>query len=879
MTNDLDCVDPNILDKLFKEKGFNPTKNQRDAILCVDKPLFLTAGPGSGKTRVILWRTVNLIVFHNVKPNEIFLATFTEKAALQLKQGLQGLLSIASSYTKKPYDIAEMYVGTLHSLCQKLLSDRRFSVERARVRRPVVLDELQQYQFIYEHLKDLIDASGINYGSDITQAYSQINSWFNESYSKTSKNVTTANLISFFNRMNEEDFNDERLNFLIDDPSFDDDTIRAIFKMTVKYRELLDFDGVTRVDFSSLQKKAFNYISQSKDAGHVFKHVIVDEYQDTNTIQKKIYMKLAEGTKHICVVGDDDQALYRFRGATVENLVDFESICEHMIGIKPKRIDLNINYRSRKQIVNTYNGFMDTCDWEDDEKPDVFHRIQNKNIVAHSSDAGSAVILQKGDKDVVAYKIADLIENLKEKGKISDYNQCAVLFPSLRYDNKMNSSVEALAKALAEKGIPYYAPRAKNFLDTEECLVTFGLFARIFNYKTAIKEKKYCKWLNDAIAEADDVIKDDPLLARFISSRQQQISHVKSNYAILAKYCENHNIELTSDADLILMDKLALIPDLDSAIKRTLVNGQLKNFVYYRKRINDPVSIKYVLSRVTALDWTALDLFYQFNCFDYFSIMYQIAEKGGEDSGMYNLGMITDYISRFMETSSPILSGASFQKNLIPGLMFDSFLYMIYRKGETEFEDVEDPFPKGCVPFITIHQSKGLEFPVVILGSMSHAKREARQLDVLVRRIQNKYGETPENCEPLFMMDTYDAMRMFYVALSRAKNLIVLSWPKSAKVFENFKKYLENVNLPEISEFDIDSLPDAGYDKEQFAHVYSYTSDFLPYEQCPRNYMVFNKYGFVPSRSQTMFFGSLVHQTIEDLQNYLKASWETIDGQ
>lgn len=91
--------------------------------------------PGSGKTRVLLWRTLNLIVFHNLQPNEIFLATFTEKAALQLKEGFQGLLSIASKYTHKPYDIAEMYVGTLHSLCQKLLSDRRFSEGMARSRR------------------------------------------------------------------------------------------------------------------------------------------------------------------------------------------------------------------------------------------------------------------------------------------------------------------------------------------------------------------------------------------------------------------------------------------------------------------------------------------------------------------------------------------------------------------------------------------------------------------------------------------------------------------------------------------------------------------------------------------------------------------------
>lgn len=857
-------VSPDIIEKLFEVKGFIPNDSQREAIHYVDGPLFLTAGPGSGKTRVLLWRTVNLIVFHDVKPNEIFLATFTEKAALQLKQGLQGLLSIASTYTGKPYDLAEMYVGTLHSLCLKLLSDRRFNKEKARVRRPVVLDDLQQYQFIYNsHLKEIIEASGIDYGKDITKAYAQINQWFGNK--SASKNQTTANLISFFNRMNEEDFADEKLKL-----ADADDILNALFKMTIKYRELLNADGIERADFSSLQKKAYNYISISSEAGSVFKHVIVDEYQDTNTIQQKIYMKLAEGNKHICVVGDDDQALYRFRGATVENLVGFETICKDMIGVKPKRIDLNINYRSRASIVDTYKDFIDICDWQDPDDDRVFYRIQNKNIKANSDDYGSAVILQKGKKEEVAEKIVELVISLKEKGKITDYNQCAILFPSLRYNNQMNPSVEAFVKAFSNKGIPYYAPRAKNFLNTKECLITFGLLAKIFKYETKIQDQGYAKWFEDAVAETDGVIEKDPRLARFITARQKQIAFIKKNYSVLVKYCSNQNIDVNTTADLSIINKLALISALDVEIKKALGRGQLKQFIDHRIKVKNPVSINYVLARVTALDWTVLDLFYQFNCFDYYSSMYKSAEKGGEDDGMYNLGMITGLISRFMETFSPILSGSSFQKNEIAISMFDSFLYMIYKRGETEYEDSEDPFPKGCVPFITIHQSKGLEFPAVILGSISHTNHEARKLDVLVRDIQSENGELPKICEPLDMMDTYDTMRMFYVALSRAKNLVVLSWPDRARVFKYLKNYLNNVNLPEIDGFNIDSLPEAEEDNDQFAHVYSYTADFLPYEQCPRNYMVFHKYGFVPSRSQTMFFGSLVHQTIEDLQNYLK---------
>ena len=95
------------LEHLFAEVEFTPNDNQLRAIEHMDKPLFLVAGPDSGKTRVLLWRTVNLIVFHQIAPEEIYLSTFTEKAAKQLKDGLLTLLGIVSNKTGHNYDISK----------------------------------------------------------------------------------------------------------------------------------------------------------------------------------------------------------------------------------------------------------------------------------------------------------------------------------------------------------------------------------------------------------------------------------------------------------------------------------------------------------------------------------------------------------------------------------------------------------------------------------------------------------------------------------------------------------------------------------------------------------------------------------------------------
>ena len=128
--------------------------------------------------------------------------------------------------------------------------------------------------------------------------------------------------------------------------------VKCSFEDVYFYLDSLNENPRVKIsDFALLQQHAYQTIQKASNK-KVFKHIIIDEYQDTNTIQELIFFALANETSNICVVGDDDQALYRFRGATVENLVEFESRCQKFLGVKPTRIDLNLNYRSKRKVVD-----------------------------------------------------------------------------------------------------------------------------------------------------------------------------------------------------------------------------------------------------------------------------------------------------------------------------------------------------------------------------------------------------------------------------------------------------------------------------------------------------------------------------------------------
>lgn len=522
------------LEYLWEITNFRPNHPQTDAIQHTAGPLYLTAGPGSGKTRVLLWRTLNLIVFHNISPSRIFLATFTEKAALQLREGLQSLLGIVTNHTGVNYDLGEMYIGTIHSQCLRLITDREIQPGRQRVRPPRLLDALAQYFHLanYRNWIALIEGASL----DLDTANETINGAFG--IGSSSKHNAVTSCISFFNRLAEEQIDptqamaqldsDETIHTYFTEQGINLGAVATLLSLARVYQNLLDEQNCTT--FSLLQQVALDTLANAP--GDRFDHIIIDEYQDTNTIQERIVFSLAGSHSNICVVGDDDQSLYRFRGATVENFVEFPQRCQTYLGVEPRRITLNRNYRSREPIVDFYTDFIDRCDWRKDGTDEHF-RVMDKNIIAHRACETPAVVAtQSAPADAVFDEIAELVRDLIERGIVTDPNQVAFLFPSLQYRGDMNIQVERMKNALEAVGLEVYAPRAGRFLEVQEAIDIFGVFAHIMGTPPRNGEIRgrdydtFRDWLDLIQERGQELIDADPNLAAYVQERRNEIQGV-----------------------------------------------------------------------------------------------------------------------------------------------------------------------------------------------------------------------------------------------------------------------------------------------------------------------------------------------------------------
>jgi DNA helicase-2/ATP-dependent DNA helicase PcrA len=204
--------------------------------------------------------------------------------------------------------------------------------------------------------------------------------------------------------------------------------------------------------------------------------------------------------------------------------------------------------------------------------------------------------------------------------------------------------------------------------------------------------------------------------------------------------------------------------------------------------------------------------------------------------------------------------------------LFNSFFRLLHEGGINEYEDPDQPFPKGHVQVMTIHQAKGLEFPVVVVGSLSNQLGSPKQTD---RDLGPFYHRPP--FEPEDRITLFDRMRLHYVAFSRPQKVLVLTAHEPPK--DHFAPIWQG--LPQWPYVQKELLAAQRFEVRERMPVkrtYSFTGDLKIYETCPRQYQFFREYDFTPSRSAVIFFGLLVHQTIEEIHRIaLDGKLDTLD--
>jgi DNA helicase-2/ATP-dependent DNA helicase PcrA len=724
-----------LLDILFPPGSpVQLTSAQQAIIRHPQGPAWVLAGPGSGKTEVLTVMALRLIFVEGdpvqparVPPEAIFITTFTEKAARNLEDRISQKRAqiIAVRPKLASIDISKLRIGTLHGLCNDLLQEFR-APNYQNVR---LMDEFEQSMFIYEQssiVKTPNPLTDLPFWTDFQYLFGA-RDWQPRYGNVPSKWNATGALMKLFNRIVED-----RVSLT---------AMRAKGGSWTRLADLYDEYAGTliaehRCDFAHLQSRFLEFLQtplgqhfRDGDAAHGhpgIQWLLVDEYQDTNLIQEEIYLTLANHSPfNVVVVGDDDQALYRFRGGSVECMVTFDQAAHAFLGIQPTTVakyPMVENFRSHPDVVDFCNKYVDA--FPAMKQPGA--RVPGKPpLDPKSSISGkySAVgQLRAASVPAVADRFADLVSDLVANGIAKDYNQCCLL---LRSTKESPHNALPYVDALRARGIPVYNPRNKAFLQQEEVL---GLLGAIFAVLDPTGRNVPSDPRNP---KAFQVIRD------FIGACQIQYDSLAVAYAPLASYVDNCRKALAKNPGEFL-------------------KASLQEIVYYLLALPpfdawqaDPVR-RGRMARLTAL--------------------------------------FEAYVSMPVPGKPHISRGSLRASTRNPGEVVDGWARSFYhlfvgylsRAGLDEEEDDDEICPPGMVPIMTMHQSKGLQFPFVFVGHIGQDWDTSA-----THRLETELGQFPGNPARAFprpsedLRAELDLIRQYYVAYSRAQNALVLVGTKA----------------------------------------------------------------------------------------------------
>lgn len=399
------------------KRDISSNKNQQKAILTEsDKSLFIVAGPGSGKTTVMVLKILKYIFVDDINPNEILATTFTRKAAEELYSRILGWGDEIKNYLLDNIDdenfdnllkidridFNQIKIGTTDSVAEELLRDNKKPgenqaivieefVANSAMMRILIEDETYRDEKLVEFLKELSGRAELKEPSKMSEIlmkiknrlfYDQVD--LEELYEKTEKGSGQQLAL---------------------------DCIKE-YETTLSKRNTIDFAMLESLFLNKLKNGELELFLNE------VKIVLIDEYQDTNLIQEDIYFTIAkralENNGNITVVGDDDQSLYRFRGATVDLFTNYQKRIKERLGIDVEEINLQTNYRSTENIIAHCNQFAEL----DREYQNA--RVENKpKIIAPDFEKDRMPILGmfRNNPEMLSMDLAKLINNLVNKGE------------------------------------------------------------------------------------------------------------------------------------------------------------------------------------------------------------------------------------------------------------------------------------------------------------------------------------------------------------------------------------------------------------------------------------------------------------------------------
>ncbi|MDD9943218.1 MAG: ATP-dependent DNA helicase [Myxococcales bacterium] len=416
------------------------TDAQAEAIACLDRPLQVIACAGSGKTQVISQRIAGMLAQPETSPANVIAFTFTEKAAAELKERV---LSIVARELGDVTGLAEMYIGTMHGYCldllQRLVPDKfKFSV-LTDVTAQLLVDRYSGQSGLTSCPTSARPGVLRRYVN--SKLYLQVLSVLRED--KVDFRQVAAGVIEAF----------EKYRTLLHEKSVFDYT--AIIRNAVDY---LEGDPYEDDDFARVQEHVRDDI----------RYVVVDEYQDVNALQERLIRGLVSAGANLCVVGDDDQTIYQWRGSQVSNIVAFAKRYPNV-----QQVTLDQNFRSSRGVVEVGRSVAERIAASD--------RLPKAMVASgHQSwERGDLLALTFDDPTAEAAWIADRIEHLRgipfrdrpdAEPRGLSWSDCAVLFRSVAKDS------EPVVDELRRRGIPFVVKGLNRLFDSPEIQAVVGIF-------------------------------------------------------------------------------------------------------------------------------------------------------------------------------------------------------------------------------------------------------------------------------------------------------------------------------------------------------------------------------------------------------------------